>query len=740
MFTRRLIAILVICAVGILVNVLVSKHAQLGNAQLQKYGEQTWPGYNTKALTSQEPQCNLTEEKQALQRAQDTAQARAQEASSGGGSATPNKPSKESESDDDLLDGLMDEGESEEETGSAQGESDDLLDGLMDEDEGQAGQPKASLEDLQAMVIAHQKKLKLCEDAHAAYEKSQAPMSDSESIFRSVQGVMMTLKQFGDDLTRPTLVLLFLVCGFITTLRRHHIALRPAEERGGMILSELAQMTSMVMLSVSFWFYRAQGLQNNAPAGLTLICTLWVVGLAILALANLVNLVITLRDPRVESGSLLRAPLSIPLYAVMCLISGAYFFLVERHTSGLAIYLSKLHQNAALYMNVGLYVWVGMMLKNTRIAQRCFDVIRPFRFPPEILAFVIIVGSALPTAYSGASGIFVIAAGALIFTELQRAGARTQLALATTAMSGSMGVVLRPCLLVFIVASLNNVVTSDQLYSWGVKVFFLSATLFLIFSLLNRQESEPMAPLGEGISGALSAFKPLSVYLGIMATLVILYALVFEAYLDENSAPFILPVLIIGVLLFEVFNDRKAQERDLAESERDTRGLFRRLSDATDETTIHIGALLTLMGLSVCIGGIVERSGIMEQLPESFGSLWLTMSLLVIVLVIIGMTMDPYGAVILVSATIAHVAYKNGIDPIHFWMVVLVAFELGYLTPPVALNHLLTRQVIGEAPFVADPTRSEMGLYSRHERLLLPVLVMGLTLLIVAFGPLVIGY
>ena len=35
-------------------------------------------------------------------------------------------------------------------------------------------------------------------------------------------------------------------------------------------------------------------------------------------------------------------------------------------------------------------------------------------------------------------------------------------------------------------------------------------------------------------------------------------------------------------------------------------------------------------------------------------------------------------------------------------MMVLVAFELGYLTPPVAINHLLARQVIGDAARVED--------------------------------------
>ena len=95
--------------------------------------------------------------------------------------------------------------------------------------------------------------------------------------------------------------------------------------------------------------------------------------------------------------------------------------------------------------------------------------------------------------------------------------------------------------------------------------------------------------------------------------------------------------------------------------------------------------------------------------------------------------MDPYGAVILVAATIAAVAKQAGIDMIHFWMVVLVAFELGYLTPPVALNHLLTRQVVGNIEVTVEP---DVGFYRRHERYMLPIAVLGIALMVVAFGPL----
>jgi TRAP-type C4-dicarboxylate transport system permease large subunit len=142
-----------------------------------------------------------------------------------------------------------------------------------------------------------------------------------------------------------------------------------------------------------------------------------------------------------------------------------------------------------------------------------------------------------------------------------------------------------------------------------------------------------------------------------------------------------------------------------------------------------------LMALSIAFGGVVERAEVMSLVPSDLGSPVTTMAALTVMLVFIGMLMDPYGAVILVSATIAQVAYDNGIDPLHFWMVVLVAFELGYLTPPVALNHLLTRAVVGSDADVDDVPEGA-GFWLRHERLLLPVTVMGIALLLVAFVPL----
>ena len=110
--------------------------------------------------------------------------------------------------------------------------------------------------------------------------------------------------------------------------------------------------------------------------------------------------------------------LGIPLYAYMAILCGLYFLVFEQHFAGVATYMNQMTEHANLYTNVALYVFCGMMLKNTDIADKFLAILRPFKLSPELLVFVIVLLSALPTAYSGASGIFVIAAGAIVYREL----------------------------------------------------------------------------------------------------------------------------------------------------------------------------------------------------------------------------------------------------------------------------------------------------------------------------------
>ena len=434
--------------------------------------------------------------------------------------------------------------------------------------------------------------------------------------------------------------------------------------------------------------------------------------------------------------------LGIPLYAYMAILCGLYFLVFEQHFAGVATYMNQMTEHANLYTNVALYVFCGMMLKNTDIADKFLATLRPFKLSPELLVFVIVLLSALPTAYSGASGIFVIAAGAIIYRELKQTKTRDGLALAGTAMSGSMGIVLSPCLLVVIVAALNNNVTTDELFSAGLSVFFVNIFVFAIVLFTTKQGRisfenpiKAMPEVGRAIVGVLP-------YIAIGAAVLLFMRYGFGAAFDEYKAPVLLPFMLLVLLVYDRTMARRAWRR-MPEAERPKtapHGIGRSLFDSVNSTSIHSGGLLSLMTLSVCIGGIIDRANLNALLPQHFSSPFIAMALLFVILVIIGMIMDPYGAVILVSATLTQIAASNGIAPIHFWVTVLCAFELGYLTPPVALNQLLTRQVVGESAYAYERTTDRpKNFWYRHERILLPVAVKGIVLLLVAFMPLIIN-
>ncbi|EKF73467.1 hypothetical protein A11A3_13520 [Alcanivorax hongdengensis A-11-3] len=643
----------------------------------------------------------------------------------------------------------------------------------------------------------------ICRGKWERFNTIQEKVTPGVIAFRTLEGGVAQVVTTLGNYKRLLLCLLVIICAATATLSRHHISLRPPSTRKDHYVSTFGQLMANSMLLVSSFMYRQEemnAMADGVQVNHFYLHQFWIAGFTLLTLISLYQLIRPPKDME-EGGSWGKALLTIPLYSFMCLSAGSQF-IEQGYYHGISVYLGMMMELSTLFLSLALYIWIGMLLRQTKLAHLVFDVLRPWRMSPELMCFVVLAVAALPTAYTGASGIFVIAAGATIYNELVRAGARKQLALAATAMSGSMGVVLRPCLLVVIIAALNNSVTTDELFTSGLKLFGLSLFLFFVYSQFARTSPARIAPFSEAFPASVKRLLPLLPYVIMMGTVTVVFRDLLDTELNENYAPIILPVMLLAVLAYEktselflhIFSvalvlllgysfyhmwemkglldagtiphgtsaaDMKdmlwelfwrngilaaclvfrylVKTPDMDPHYKPEPGVGEKLESslrfATNETTGHIGALLMLMALSVSTGGIIERSGLLEMLPEHFPSVWVAMTLLVVTMVIIGMIMDPYGAVILVNATIAQVAFDNGIAPLHFWMITLVAFELGYLTPPVALNHLLTRHVVGDAE--VESARLEHGsFFRRYEKYLLPIAVMLTSLLMVSYLPL----
>ena len=574
----------------------------------------------------------------------------------------------------------------------------------------------------------------LCVKKHQLAQQNRARITPSVIVFRSIETSVAAISIFAFKNDRFILALMVFICAITCAVRQRHIAFRLVTTQLDNRIACTAQLLGNLILVISAWVYRNSVYQSSAVVDHPEIYPTVIIGFLALCGINLYQLAKP-RQGIKPGGKLINALATIPLYILMSIGAGSYFFLVEGNAAGLAIFFSLLFDQAGLFLNIGLYIWVGMLLAQTCLGELVFYILRPWNMSPELLAFVAIVIMAVPTAYTGASGIIIIAMGATVYKELRRVGARRQLALATTAMTGSVAVVLRPCLLVVMIAALNKEVVTDQLFSWGLKTFMTSIVVFFLVMLISRREKILIAPLPDALKSSLNMLVNLLPYASITLAIVLGYIYLLNAYLDEFSAPVILPVIILSLVIYEklfAYNplvDRQEQKIHNLEYE---------IRFATSEATVHIGALLMLMALSFVLGGVIERSELLNALPEYFGSIWTTLGFLIVVLVGIGALMDPYGAVVLVTGTVAQIAYKNGINPIHFWMMALVAFEVGYLSPPVALNQLLSRQAVGQKEVAKGALEGDSFWY-RHEKTLLPLVTMGTTLLLVSIVPILVG-
>ena len=597
-----------------------------------------------------------------------------------------------------------------------------------------------------------------CEQDHVSYQQAMQHLDENPSLraYRTFETGFFAVFKYGSNNRNVLLILMVVLAAITATLKTHHIGLRSPTTKVDYKIYSIFMTIANGLLTYSCW----SQLQSSKNSGIPLtgethtIYWLWIILFGVLTIISIFQLIKPPKPSR-EGGNLGLAFLSVPLYAYMAIITGVSFVFLMNYPMGQGIFLGQLVEFSSIFLNLALFIWAGMLLKQTRVVDLFLNIVRPWNLAPETLTWIILIAAALPTAYTGASGIFVIAAGAIIYKEVWNAGGRRQFALAATAMSGSLGVVLRPCLLIVVVASLNKEVTTDMLFHYGVYVFLLTSTLFLVIALFFAEQKFRIAPPSEALPKSFKALFAVVPYVVIFVLIWLFYKYLLATNLDEFTAPVMMPVILLLIVLFDKLRgvpapidpvghwdetiDNTTQHSKLKaetlESKRHV-SFWKSMHISTSETVGHIGALIILMALSVSVGGFLERIEIMAAFPTDISSTFIVITLIVMVMVFVGMIMDPFGAVILISATVAPVAYQYGIHPVHFWMITLIGFELGYVTPPVALNHLLARQSIGDEEVnEADEEVRGASFYYRYERWILPLIVLFPAMLIIAYVP-----
>jgi C4-dicarboxylate transporter DctM subunit len=296
-----------------------------------------------------------------------------------------------------------------------------------------------------------------------------------------------------------------------------------------------------------------------------------------------------------------------------------------------------------------------------------------FGWAPAGTAVAAVAACAFFTAVTGASGVTILALGGLLLPILVQEGYPRRFAIGLLTASGSIGLLFPPSLPV-ILYGIRSEQPIENLFLAGIFPGILIVAGVAAFSALRgRQGGVQRTPFdGRATLAAVwrakwDLFLPVFVLLSLLAGM---------ATLVEAAALTAAYAIFIEVVIHRTLSLR-----------RDTVRIFM-------ETAILMGALLFILGSALGLTGYMVGEEIPARITQwvqaSVHSKVLFLLTLNVLLLVTGMLLDIFSAIIIVVPLIIPLGEAFGVNPIHLGIIFLCNLELGYLTPPVGLNLFLS--------------------------------------------------
>jgi tripartite ATP-independent transporter DctM subunit len=108
------------------------------------------------------------------------------------------------------------------------------------------------------------------------------------------------------------------------------------------------------------------------------------------------------------------------------------------------------------------------------------------------------------------------------------------------------------------------------------------------------------------------------------------------------------------------------------------------------EATMLVGAILMILGVALGLTYVLIDAGVPERLFQWISAhiddKWTFLLLLNMFLIVLGMLLDVFSAIVIMVPILVPVALSYGIHPVHLGIIFLANMQIGYFTPPVGMN------------------------------------------------------
>lgn len=365
---------------------------------------------------------------------------------------------------------------------------------------------------------------------------------------------------------------------------------------------------------------------------------------------------------------ILLALVGTPLFALIGALALYLFTASGGEAKFVIAELTRLAQFPSL-IAIPLFTFAGYMLAESKAPKRLVNLSQAVvGFVPGGLAVVALVSCAIFTAFTGSSGVTIVALGGLLFPIMLKQGYPEKFTLGLLTTNGSLGLLLPPSLPIILYGlvaqiSINKLFVAGLVP--GLLLIIILAAYAIVVSLRSNIVKTPF--VWKNVRSAIRE----SIWELPLPVIVIggIYGGIFTA--TEAAAVTAFYVFIVEVFIY----------KDLK--------LFSDVPRVMQKSMLLVGAIFVVLGTAL---GLTNYF-IDEQIPQKLFE-WIRiyidnkytfLVLLNCVLLIVNM-IEIFSAIIIVVPLIIPIANQYGVDPVHLGIIFLLNLEIGYMLPPLGLN------------------------------------------------------
>lgn len=363
----------------------------------------------------------------------------------------------------------------------------------------------------------------------------------------------------------------------------------------------------------------------------------------------------------------------LPLFAAIG-ITGIIQFAISGIDPTVVIVEMYRVASAPTLLAIPLFTLAGYVLAESSAPRRLLNLAEALLgWIPGGVAIGSLVTCALFTCFTGASGITIIALGGLILPILLKNNYSEKFALGLITSSGSLGLLFPPSLPLILYGVVASV-SIDQLFIAGLIPGILLIILLSIYAVRNDvlKKSERIPFSWQNLGRALKET------VWELPILVIILGGIYGGFITAVEAS---AVTAFYVLIAEFILNRDLSFR---------RDLIRIMRDSVQ----LVGGILIILSCSMGATAYLIDAEIPQKAllwaQQVFSSKITFLLVLNIFLLITGMMLDIFSAIIIVVPLIVPIALSYGINPVHLGIIFLTNLEIGYLTPPIGLNLFIS--------------------------------------------------